>query len=67
MIELPIEVILSLSNVILVLAGLYLGGKYKEVKEALKVTIDAIQDNKITRKELKDMIKEWDDVIKIWK
>jgi len=40
-----------------------LHGKWKELKEALKVTVDAIQDDKITKKELQSIVKEWKEVL----
>lgn len=65
--EIDISIIISL---VLLGLSLVLGGKWlsakkflKEVAEALTVTSKAIEDDKITRKELKDLMKEWNDVI----
>ncbi len=65
--EIDISIIISL---VLLVLSLVLGGKWlsakkflKEVAEALTVTSKAIEDDQITRKELKDLIKEWNEVI----
>ena len=54
-------------------AATFLGVKYqkvkktvKEVGEAITVTANAIDDDKITEEELKMVVKEWKDVVSIW-
>ena len=39
----------------------------KELAEAMDKTYKALEDNKITKDELKQVIKEWADVLKIWR
>jgi len=56
---------------VLAVVGMVLGGYLKRVKrllkelaEALKTTVDAIENDVVTREELKKMVKEWKDVLK---
>jgi flagellar motility protein MotE (MotC chaperone) len=52
------------------IAAGYFGAKYskykrvlKELSEAINETYKVLEDNKITKKELKRLIKEWKDVL----
>ena len=68
-----VQVLVVLNAVFLVLSVVF-GKKYsdakkllKELAEALDTTYKAIEDNKITERELKDVIKQWRDVLILWK
>ena len=72
--EIDLGLIAEILTIILALLSLYFGSKYKKAKqvmkelaEAMDKTYKAIEDNKITKDELKQVIKEWADVLKIWR
>ena len=55
------------------IATTLLGVKYRKVKrtlkelgEAITATSNAIDDDKLTEKEIKSVVKEWNDVVSIW-
>lgn len=65
--------IAEIMTVVFGVAATFLGVKYqkakktvKEIGEAITVTANAIDDNKITEEELKEVVKEWNDVVSIW-
>lgn len=39
----------------------------KELGEVISITNKALEDNKLTKKEITSIVKEWNDVIGIWK
>lgn len=65
--EIDLSIIISIVLLVLslVLGKWWVSAKkfLKEVAEALTVTSKAIEDNKTNRQELKDLVKEWSDVI----
>jgi len=56
------EIVILVLTVVLILVGGYARRVVKELKDLVDVTSLAIQDNKITRHELKDILKEGADV-----
>ena len=72
--EIDLGLIAEILTIILALLSIFLGAKYqeakrimKEVAEAMDKTYKAIEDDKITKDELKQVIKEWMDVLEIWR
>ena len=72
--EVDLSLIAEILTIVLALLSIFLGVKYKkakqimkEVAEAMDKTYKAIEDNEITEEELKQVIKEWADVLKIWR
>ena len=72
--EVDLGLIAEILTIVLALLSIFLGAKYreakrimKEVAEAMDKTYKALEDNKITKDELKQVIKEWADVLKIWR
>jgi len=72
--ELDLGLVAEILTIVLALLSIFLGVKYKkakrimkEVAEAMDKTYKAIEDNKVTKDELKQVIKEWADVLKIWR
>jgi len=72
--ELDLGLVAGILTMVLALLSIFLGVKYKkakqimkEVAEAMDKTYKAIEDNEITEEELKQVIKEWKDVLEIWK
>ena len=69
--ELDLSLIAEILTIVLALLSLYLGGKYKKAKqvikelaEAMDKTYKALEDDKVTKEELKGILKEWSDVLK---
>ena len=72
--ELDLGLVAEILTMVLALLSIFLGVKYKkakkimkEVAEAMDKTYKAIEDNEITEEELKQVVKEWADVLKIWR
>ena len=72
--ELDLGLVAEILTIVLALLSIFLGVKYKkakqiikEVAEAMDKTYKAIEDNEITEEELKQLVKEWADVLKIWR
>ena len=71
--EISTTIIAEILTVILLLLSIYFGSGYKKAKrimkelaEAMDKTYKALEDDKITKEELKQIIKEWKDVLKVW-
>jgi len=72
--EVDLGLIAEILTIILLLLSIYFGSRYrkakrimKELAEAMDKTYKAIEDDKITKDELKQVIKEWMDVLEIWR
>ena len=71
--EIDLGLIAEILTIILALLSIFLGAKYKKAKQIMKEVAEAmdetykyIEDNKITEAELKKVLKEWKDVLKVW-
>jgi len=67
-------IIAEIISVLLVLLTTFLGIKYnkakqtlKELGEAITTTSEALEDDKLSVAEIKAILKEWNDVVEVWK
>ena len=65
-----VGLISEILTIVLTLLSVFLGAKYRKAKrimkefaEAINKTYKAIEDNQLTEDELKQIIKEWKDVL----
>jgi len=68
-----VGVLAVVNGILLILSALF-GKKYrdakkflKELAEAIEETYKAIEDNKVTEQELKNVIKQWRDVLNLYR
>jgi len=69
-----VGLIAEILTIVFALLSTFLGTKYRKAKrimrelaEAMNKTYKALEDDKITKEELKQVIKEWKDVLEIWR
>jgi len=69
-----ILIIAEIISVLLVLLTTFLGIKYnkakqtlKELGEAITTTSKALEDDKLSVAEIKAILKEWNDVVEVWR
>jgi len=65
-----VGLIAEILTIVLALLSVFLGAKYRKAKrimkefaEAINKTYKAIEDNQLTEEEMKQVIKEWKDVL----
>lgn len=68
--EVDVSLVAQALTIVLGVLAIYFGSKYRKVKNAMKelaeainTTYKALEDNKLTEEELKQLIKEWKDFI----
>lgn len=71
--EMNITLVAEFLTILFMLASVFFGVKYEKAKktlreltEAILVTSDALEDDELTREELREIVKEWKDVVEVW-
>ena len=68
--EIDLELVANILLIVLAVLSVYFSKQYakakrvlKELAEAIGVTYEAIEDDKLTKDELKKILREWQDVL----
>lgn len=72
--EINITLIAELLTVLFMSVSVFFGVLYyktkktlREVAEAIAITSDALQDDELTKEELSEIVKEWQQVVEVWR